>query len=175
MNQVKLLDCTLRDGGYYNSWDFDISLIQDYLKAMDEISVDYIELGLRGFSKEGFKGACAYTTDNFINSLEIPEGLNIGVMVNASDLVKHPDGIDAALSKLFAPASESPVTLVRVASHVHEFEAALPASNWLKSQGYTVGYNLMQIADRSLSEIKTLAAMANKYPLDVLYFASIYS
>ncbi|AMQ07884.1 aldolase catalytic domain-containing protein [Sporosarcina psychrophila] len=171
MSKIKLLDCTLRDGGYYNSWDFDINLIQDYLKAMDEISVDYVELGLRGFSKDGFKGACAYTTDNFINSLEIPENLNIGVMVNASDLVNHPGGVEAALSKLFAPASESPVSLVRVACHVHEFEKALPASNWLKEQGYIVGFNLMQIADRSVDEIKNLASLANDYSLDVLYFA----
>lgn len=171
MGKVKLLDCTLRDGGYYNSWDFDNPLIEDYLKAMNEISVDYVELGLRGFNKEGFKGACAFTTDSFIKSLEIPEGLKIGVMVNASDLVKYPEGVEAALSKLFAPAVESPVTLVRVACHVHEFENTLLASNWLKDQGYIVGFNLMQIADRSVSEIKKLASMANEYPIDVLYFA----
>ena len=44
-------------------------------------------------------------------------------------------------------------------------------ANWLKSQGYIVGFNLMQIADRSVDEIKNLASIANEYPLDVLYFA----
>ncbi len=171
MNKIRLLDCTLRDGGYYNSWDFDISLIQDYIKAMDEISVDFVELGLRGLKKEGFRGACAYTTDNYINSLKIPEGLKIGVMVNASDLLYYKDGIEMALSKLFVPASESPVSLVRIACHVHEFEQALPAASWLKHQGYMVGFNLMQIADRSVEEIKNLAFAASRYPLDVLYFA----
>jgi 4-hydroxy 2-oxovalerate aldolase len=171
VNHIKLLDCTLRDGGYYNSWDFDVSLIEDYLKAMAEISVDYVELGLRGLNNNGFKGACAYTTDHFINSLIIPNGLKIGVMVNASELIKHPEGVGAVLSKLFAPAAESPVSLVRVACHVHEFEQALPAANWLKNQGYMVGYNLMQIADRSEEEIKNLAYAASNYPLDVLYFA----
>lgn len=168
---MKLLDCTLRDGGYYNSWDFDISLIEEYLKAMDEISIDYVELGLRGFNSVGFKGACAYTTDDFVNSLQIPEGLKLGVMVNASELLNHPDGIDVALSNLFAPASRSPITLVRIACHVHEFEKALVASLWLKKQGYTVGFNLMQVADRSIDEIKSLASIASEYPLDVLYFA----
>jgi 4-hydroxy 2-oxovalerate aldolase len=171
MNHINLLDCTLRDGGYYNAWDFDISLIQDYLVAMAEISVEYVELGLRGFNKDGFKGACAYTTDHYINGIKIPDGLKIGVMVNASDLVKYPDGIEPALSKLFAPASESPVSLVRIACHVHEFEQALPAANWLKNQGYMVGFNLMQIADRSLEEINNLAFAASHYPIDVLYFA----
>ncbi|MDF2607927.1 MAG: aldolase [Bacillales bacterium] len=171
MSEIRFLDCTLRDGGYYNSWDFDNKLINEYLKAMDEISVDFVELGLRSFSRDGFKGACAYTTDNFINSLEIPDGLKIGVMINASDLLLHPDGIEVALTKLFAPAAESPVSLVRIACHVHEFEKALSASFWLKEQGYIVGYNLMQIADRSFTEIKEIATMANDYPVDVLYFA----
>ena len=85
MKEVKLLDCTLRDGGYYNSWDFDKKLIEKYLKAMDELSVDFVELGLRGFNSEGFKGACAYTTDSFIRTLDVPAGLKLGVMVTLSD------------------------------------------------------------------------------------------
>ncbi|WP_226677964.1 aldolase catalytic domain-containing protein [Mesobacillus jeotgali] len=171
MNELKLLDCTLRDGGYYNSWDFDVSLVQDYLKAMDELKVDFVELGLRGFNKDGFKGACAYTTDHYINSLIVPKKLKVGVMVNASELINYPDGIETALSQLFVPASESPVSLVRIACHVHEFIPALPAAKWLKEQGYIVGFNLMQIADRSEEEIKHLADAANQYPIDVLYFA----
>ncbi|WP_368298722.1 aldolase catalytic domain-containing protein [Cytobacillus firmus] len=171
MDQLKLLDCTLRDGGYYNSWDFDRSLIQEYLYAMNAISIDYVEIGFRGFSREGFKGACAYTSDSFIRSLDIPDGLKIGVMVNAGDLLKDTDGIEPSLAKLFAPSADSPVSLVRIACHVHEFEAVLPACHWLKGEGYTVGFNLMQVADRSIPEIKKLASSANRYPVDVLYFA----
>lgn len=171
MTYVKLLDCTLRDGGYYNSWDFDIAIIQEYLKAMDKLNVDYVELGLRGFNKDGFKGACAYTTDSFINNLEVPEGLKLGVMVNASDLIRHPKGVEVALTELFVHAEESPISLVRIACHFHEYEYTLPASIWLKNHGYTVGINIMQIADRSVEEIRCLAYMANEYPIDVLYFA----
>lgn len=29
-----ILDCTLRDGGYYNDWDFDRKLVTEYLEAM---------------------------------------------------------------------------------------------------------------------------------------------
>ena len=36
-NKVKLLDCTLRDGGYYNNWFFEKELINEYLKVMDMI------------------------------------------------------------------------------------------------------------------------------------------
>ncbi|MFM5890809.1 MAG: aldolase catalytic domain-containing protein [Dolichospermum sp.] len=171
MYKVKLIDCTLRDGGYYNVWDFNTQLIKEYLQAMSAISVDYVELGFRSFDSNGFKGGCAYTTDNFISQFDIPDNLKIGVMVNASELVKHPDGVLDALSHLFKPASKSPVTLVRIACHFHEFAAVLPGCQWLKEQGYVVGINLMQIADRSAKEITDVAHLANQCPPDVLYFA----
>lgn len=171
MKPVVLLDCTLRDGGYYNSWDFSQALIEDYLQAMQSIGADYVELGLRSLNKEGFKGGCAYTTDSFVRSLSIPDGLKLAVMINASEIVGQQDSLQSRLQRMFAAAVESPITLVRIACHVHEFEAALPAATWLKEKGYKVGFNLMQVADRSLEEITQLARMASGYPLDVLYFA----
>ena len=41
------LDCTLRDGGYYNAWNFSESLINQYLQAMSTSGVNIVELGLR--------------------------------------------------------------------------------------------------------------------------------
>jgi len=171
MGSVILLDCTLRDGGYYNSWNFSQELIEDYLLAMHGIGMDYVELGLRSLNSDGFKGGCAYTTDMFTNSLSIPEGLKLGVMINASELLDQQRTLITSLERLFSPASLSPISLVRIACHVHEFEKSLPAAIWLKNHGYTVGFNLMQVADRSLEEITELAKKATDYPLDVLYFA----
>jgi 4-hydroxy 2-oxovalerate aldolase len=168
---IIMLDCTLRDGGYYNNWDFDAELVQDYLRAMVGIAADYVELGFRGFETSGFRGAYAYTTDSFLRSLEIPDSLRIGVMVNASEVLNHPAGLLPALELLFVPAAASPVELVRLACHVHEFAAALPACDWLKAQGYRVGINLMQIADRQPEDIEHLARLAQGHALDVLYFA----
>ena len=54
-NEIKLIDCTLRDGGYYNSWDFSSELINDYLQVMSELPVDYVELGFRSLKLDGFK------------------------------------------------------------------------------------------------------------------------
>ena len=31
---LKLLDCTLRDGGYYNNWKFDLKDANNYLKQV---------------------------------------------------------------------------------------------------------------------------------------------
>ena len=164
------LDCTLRDGGYYNAWDFSLELTHRYLEAMQAAGVDVVELGFRTLKNEGFQGPFAFTTDDFVRSLTIPAGLTIGVMVNGSELVGVPQ--DKVLERLFPnPAADSPVDLVRIACHIHEFEEALPAVTWLKDRGYYVGFNLMQVADRSEDEVKALARLAKTYSLDVLYFA----
>lgn len=171
MKDLVFLDCTLRDGGYYNSWDFSEDLINQYLQAMSAINVDVVELGLRSLQNKGFKGACAFSTDEFINGLNIPENLEIGVMINASELVSCIEQVDV-LKKLFpVSSSRSPVSLVRIASHVHEFSKVLPAVTWLKKQGYMVGLNLMQIAECKDIEVKCLAKEAMEYPIDALYFA----
>lgn len=171
MSTLKLLDCTMRDGGYYNAWDFDKDIINEYLKAMSDLSIDYVELGLRSFKENGYNGPCAYTTENFLNNLNIPSDINIGVMVNASELIAYKDGVIPALQQLFVHKKDSPVSLVRIACHTDEFEQALEGTQWLKDQGYIVGYNLMQIANKSDEEIEVLAKMASNYPLDILYFA----
>lgn len=138
---------------------------------MAAISVEYVELGFRGFPQDDFLGGCAYTTDVFIRGLKIPDGLKIGVMVNASELVNYSEGVIAALKKLFYPVNQSPVSLVRIPCHYYEFEQTLLGCQWLKEQGYKVGINLMQVADRSLSEVEALAKLASQFDLDVLYFA----
>ncbi|HQR82255.1 MAG TPA: aldolase catalytic domain-containing protein [Thiotrichales bacterium] len=173
LNQTIIhLDCTLRDGGYYNDWDFSHSLVSDYLQAMAALQVDFVEIGFRSLQNSGFKGGYAFSTDSFINSLSIPTELRdkMGVMVNGNELANTETQV-ANLHKLFAPKSQSPVTLVRIACHVHEFEACLPAATWLKEQGYIVGFNLMQVADRSSDDITQLALKASEYPIDALYFA----
>lgn len=171
MHKVQILDCTLRDGGYYNAWDFEPELVADYLVAMKAAGVDIAELGQRFIANSGFKGPHAFTSDEFLRTLRIPEGLKVAVMVNGADLLR--DGsVEQSLERLIpADAANSPVDIVRVACHVHEMAGALPAAAWLKARGYGVGFNLMQIADRSHEEVVEVARVAAQYPVDALYFA----
>jgi 4-hydroxy 2-oxovalerate aldolase len=165
------LDCSLRDGGYYNDWNFPIYVTNQYLEAMVASGVDIVELGLRSLINNGFKGASAYTTESYLKTLQIPDGIKIAVMINATELV-GPTSIESVLEKLFpVDAINSVVDVVRIACHVHEFARALPACHWLKDRGYVVGFNLMQVADRSQQEVEALALEASRYPIDVLYFA----
>ena len=45
---MKILDCTLRDGGYYTNWDFDQELAISYYKLLKTLPIDIIEIGYRG-------------------------------------------------------------------------------------------------------------------------------
>ncbi|SFC13915.1 4-hydroxy 2-oxovalerate aldolase [Marinospirillum celere] len=172
-NSITHLDCTLRDGGYYNAWDFSAELINDYLEAMHSAGIQVVELGFRSLENQGFKGACAYTRDDFIAQLNVPSDLALAVMINGKELATDDPAEQTQRLKALFPnaAAESPVQWVRFACHLHEFKQVLPATHWLKKQGYKVGFNLMQIADRSEEEITELAHLAAQYPLDVLYFA----
>lgn len=167
-----ILDCTLRDGGYYNNWDFEPDVVNAYLQAMADAKINYVELGFRAFPKEGFLGAFAYTTEAYINALELPQGPIYGVMIDAKTVLSSPFSVEQALEKLCVPASESKIKLVRVAAHFHEVEASGPIVKKLKSMEYIVGYNLMQSGgkpdDVIADKVKQIAQWGC---VDVLYFA----
>ena len=166
-----LIDCTLRDGGYYNNWDFPVSLINNYLIAMNSAKVNIVEIGFRFLKNDGFKGPCAFSSDDFVRSLKVPRDLTLGVMINASDLYTD-IGWKNAIEKLFPEkASTTPIKLVRIACHFHEIQNALLAVKWLKKNGYRVGLNLMQITDRNKKEIIEFSKLSQKSKPEVIYFA----
>jgi 4-hydroxy 2-oxovalerate aldolase len=165
------IDCTLRDGGYYNNWDFDQDLIAEYLIAMHQSQIDYVELGFRSILNSEFKGALAYTTDAFISSLKIPKGLKIGVMVNAAEIITYKKGIDQAVNLLFADSKYSKVNLVRIASHPDKLIDCLPIVNALKKKGYLVGLNAMYVAEKNEAELKKISQIVTSSNVDIFYLA----
>ena len=51
---TEVLDCTLRDGGYYNNWDFSLDLVREYLKSISKSGIKIIELGFRSYPQKVF-------------------------------------------------------------------------------------------------------------------------
>lgn len=173
MSKINILDCTFRDGGYYNNWDFEESIINQYLKAMAALPVDIVEIGFRNLpgTLSGFVGGCAFSTDNFINALNVPQGIRLAVMVNASEMIKHPSGSVDAIHSLFSDAQSSPVEMVRIAAHTNQVLQSVEMIQELKSLGYRTALNIMQISGLSGAELEALSRHASASEADVLYFA----
>jgi len=168
--KIHLLDCTLRDGGYYNNWFFDKDLINEYLKVMNVINIDYVEIGFRFFDKIRTKGPCGYSDESFLRSLKIPKKLKIAVMINAADFIAQKNIIDSIKEK-FIPKKNSLVSLVRIACHYYEIKEILPVINLLKKLGYKVAINIMQITEITSNQIISIANKLKKTKADLLYFA----
>ena len=45
MSNIKLVDCTLRDGGYINNWNFGFETIKEIVKKLVSSKIDAIEMG----------------------------------------------------------------------------------------------------------------------------------
>ena len=45
MGKISLLDCTLRDGGYLNNWNFGEKAIADMVNQLEQTNVEMLELG----------------------------------------------------------------------------------------------------------------------------------
>ena len=130
---IKILDCTLRDGGYYNNWDFSFELVEAYLKAVALGGIDYVELGFRDFPKNFYCGPFAYTTKRLLNRLSLPSGPEYGVMINASSFIAESGNIRDNVDRLFCDKEASKLSLVRIACHFHEVKVGAEIASSLSS------------------------------------------
>lgn len=170
-----VLDCTFRDGGYYNDWDFDASLVEKYLKVMKAAGVHCVELGFRNFPQSKYLGPFAYTSDAFLELLNIPEGLNIGVMLDAKTVLSSGLSVKKAIKCLFNERAKSIVSIVRVAAHVSEVPRCSAIIAELAGLGYETGLNVMQAGYRSDEELNQALSEFSAYQhLQVLYFADSF-
>ena len=167
----QLLDCTFRDGGYYNNWEYPLSLAKKYINAVSKTEIRFVELGFRSINKKRkSRGLFWYTDDNVFKKLNIPKNIKIGVMINASDYIVQSKYIDKLnLKKNFL--NKKCIYFVRIAFHLKEIKYALKINSILKSYGYFVGLNLMQISRLKTKEIEYASKLVNKAKPDVFYIA----
>ena len=171
IKKLTLLDCTLRDGGYYNNWDFSKKIIEDYLKAMSAAKIEFIELGFRFYKKDIYLGPCAYTTPFFLESLNIPKNLKIGIMINASDIVSNKLSRADIDHHFFQFSTKNKISFVRFACHLKEIPKIITYCNKLKKMGLIVGINLMQISEINDSDLEKVSKLISNSEIDIFYFA----
>ena len=170
-NGLKILDCTLRDGGYYNNWDFSKELIEEYLQAMSAAKIEYVEIGFRFLKKDIYLGPCAYTTPSFLETLNIPKNLKIGIMINAKDIISN-NFSNAEIDKIFFQFSrKKKISFVRFACHLNEVKKIALICNRLNKKNIITAINLMQISEIKDKEIEDTLRLLSKSKLFLFYFA----
>ncbi|MDD5496084.1 MAG: aldolase catalytic domain-containing protein [Candidatus Omnitrophica bacterium] len=148
--KIKVLDCTIRDGGLINNHDFDDKLVRATYKALSEAGVDYMEIGYKNskrlFSPKDY-GKWKFCDDEAIKKVidGIESDTKISVMVDV-DRVDVDD---------VPPRKESPVHMIRVASYVKDIDKAIFLANHFADKGYETTINIMAISralDNELTE-----------------------
>lgn len=165
-----VLDCTLRDGGFYTSWHYDGALVDAYLRAMDRAGVDFAEVGYRSTKQEGFGGPFKYCSARLLDTLPALERTKLCLMLDAKELV----GREQHVLSLFPRAEDSPVALVRMATHLADLPSAVLQVARLAGLGYRVGLNLMAASALELPQLVDACATMASSPAEVLYLADSY-
>ena len=139
---LHIVDCTFRDGGYQTNWHFNTSLVEEYLSLIHEFGVEIAEIGFRSAVSVDNKdsGPFLFCNEKFLWGLSLPAELRLAVMINADEISNVEDEIDS----LFVSASESKVSLVRIAARINSVEKSLKIASRLQRKGYKVALNLMQ-------------------------------
>ncbi len=170
-NTCKLIDCTFRDGGYYNNWSFDKVLVEKTLDVLSRLPIPYVEIGFRNFDNASKSGPLAYTTDEYIEQLIIPQNINLAVMVMLKDF----DHLDKSCFKKLLPAADkSRIQLVRVASSAKDIENILYVTEVFKDLGYSVANNITHISAYSDHDILVAFQKLKNTKADMVILADTF-
>lgn len=147
IKNVKLLDCTLRDGGYINDWEFGHGVIIGMYKRLDEAGVDYIEVGFLDDRRE-FD----------INRTIMP---NTEAINNIYGSIKKKNAIPVAMIDFgtcsldsIGPADSTFIDGIRVIFKKEKIDQALPFCKAIKEKGYKLFIQAISIT--AYSDIEML-------------------
>lgn len=169
MNKIEILDCTLRDGGYYTLWDFDNNLVEEYSHLIANLPIEYIEIGYRSINKDGYYGEFFYTPVDTIREFKknLKEFQKISLMLDAKDCN------DLDILKLFSPVAGL-VDLVRIATNPKKIDHSLEIAKVLKSLGFKVALNIMYLSEIDEKHIVYQKIRDIDCYIDYLYLVDSY-
>lgn len=154
--EIKVLDCTIRDGGLINNHYFTDEFVRAVYKAISDAGIDYIEMGYRSsrkYAPPSDFGDWKYCDDDAIRRVieGIDSDIKISIMVDAHRV----------LDQVFAPVDESPVDLIRIATYAKDIDKAIAMVNKCHDLGYETCVNIMAIsAENEFDLIEALDQVA---------------
>lgn len=162
LSNVKVLDCTIRDGGYINNWQFPLDFVKALYRAVSEAGVDYIESGfVFGESRETKSPWANYDPAVYRELLaSVPNGCKVSGLLNYGgfDINEIPS------------ASESHFDMLRLVCHRVDASAATETAAILAQKGYETTINYMAISNYTPVQLFELIQIINEYKKEVGFF-----
>jgi len=175
MKNINLLDCTLRDGGYYNNWKFTNHQVNEYLKKIYLSKIDVVEIGFRFLEKNENLGPFAFSKEKMLKKILTSKNTKLSVMVNSSDFFKTKKNFKTLIDEYFPKKKYSKLSIVRVATHYEDIFRIFNHIKYLKKLGYKVFVNLMQINRINEKQlISAITELKKSKSVDVFYFADSF-
>ncbi len=165
---VKIIDCTIRDGGLVNNWDFSIEFVQDLYNGLNDAGVEYMEIGYK--NSPALLGASEpnpwrFLDDDFLKQV-IPEKkkTKLSALVDIGRV--DPNDI--------LPREESILDMIRVACYVREVDKGLELVQMFHELGYETSLNIMALSSVPEQQLIEAFDMVRESPVDVVYIVDSF-
>jgi 4-hydroxy 2-oxovalerate aldolase len=173
--EIKILDCTIRDGGLINDHGFDDGFVKAVYETGVAAGVDYVEFGYKA-SKKIYAptqyGKWKYCDEDDLRRIvgEKSGAVKISVMADAERTDYHED---------ILPREKSVIDLVRVAAYINQIPVAIDMIKDATDKGYETAMQLMAISVVPDNEMEEALAALAKTPVSAIYlvdsFGALYS
>lgn len=171
---IKVIDCTVRDGGLMNKWQFTDEFVKRTYEALSAAGVDYMEIGY--LSSEGAFSRKEMGPWKFCAEADLQRIIGDSekkIKLSAMADIGRIEYVDIPLK------SESSLDMVRVACYVHQIDAAIALAHQCMDKGFEATINLMAVSTVGLRELNEALEDLNKSRVPVIYlvdsFGAFYS
>lgn len=167
---IKVMDCTLRDGGLVNNFAFSDEFVKDLYQANIKAGVDYMEFGYKA-SKELFDpskfGKWKFCNEEDIRAIvgENNSPLKISVMADVGRCDYKKD---------ILPRKDSVIDMVRVATYIHQIPTAVEMIEDFKKKGYEVTVNIMAVSKTNTEDLDVGLELLARSSVDVIYLVDSF-
>ncbi len=173
--EIRVLDCTIRDGGLMNDHKFDDRVVRAVYEACVEAGIDYMELGYKNssrlFPKDKF-GPWKHCDEEDVRRIvgDNPTDMKLAVMADAEK---------SDYQEQVLPREQSVIDVIRVATYIHQIPLAVDMIHDAHEKGYETTANLMAISVVSDRELDQALEVLADTPVMAIYlvdsFGSLYS
>src|SRR5919205_4481988 len=161
--RTKILDCTIRDGGLVNNWDFSIEFVQDLYNGLSEAGVDYMEIGYKNSAK--LLNATEHNPWRFLNDDFLKKVIPEKKFTKLSALVD----IGRVDPNDILPREQSVLDMIRVACYVREVDKGLELVQMFHDLGYETSLNIMALSSVPEHQLFQAMELVKESPVDVVY------